>query len=146
MENVRVKDVYKTLTKEPPVLKADDPLKAVVHILLKDPRYKSVFVVDDTGRLIGIVSTLIFLKVSHYLYGKRSVMKDDVFNAIKSAKAKKVGDIMHPPVFVYEETKILDVLEMISRENIQELPVVDGEGKVIGDLNCLEILKRVWQR
>ncbi len=85
------------------------------------------------------------LKVTHYLQGKKTVMKDDIFNAVRIAKAETIKDIMHPPIYVYEDTKILDVLEMLSRENIQELPVVDKDKRVIGDLNCLEILKRIWE-
>ena len=145
MKNITVAEVYTTLTKDPPLLNADAPLEEVIKILLKDPLSRSVYIVDSGNRLLGIISTLLILKTSHYLKGKRSVLKEDVFNAIRIAKAEKAEDIMHPPIYVYEDTKILEVLEMISRENIQELPVVDKDKRVIGDLNCLEILKRVWE-
>ncbi len=145
MKNVTVKEVYTSLTREPPLIRSNALLKEAIRVLLKDPLSRSVYVVNDDSKLVGIVSTLMLLKVSHYLQGKKTVMKDDVFNAVRIAKAEKIKDIMHPPLYVYEDTKILDVLEMLSRENIQELPVVDKDKRVIGDLNCLEILKRIWQ-
>ncbi|RKX91318.1 MAG: hypothetical protein DRP59_08115, partial [Spirochaetes bacterium] len=124
---------------------SDALLKDAIRILLEDPLSRSIYVVNDDGKLAGIVSTLMLLKVTHYLQGKKTVMKDDIFNAVRIAKAETIKDIMHPPIYVYEDTKILDVLEMLSRENIQELPVVDKDKRVIGDLNCLEILKRIWE-
>ena len=145
MKNVTVKEVYTSLTKEPPLIGSDALLKDAIRVLLKDPLSRSIYVVNDDGKLAGIVSTLMLLKVTHYLQGKKTVMKDDIFNAVRIAKAETIKDIMHPPIYVYEDTKILDVLEMLSRENIQELPVVDKDKRVIGDLNCLEILKRIWE-
>lgn len=145
MKNVTVKEVYTSLTKEPPLIRSNALLKEAIQVLLKDPLSRSVYVVNDDSKLVGIVSTLMLLKVSHYLQGKKTVMKDDVFNAVRIVKAERIKDIMHPPLYVYENTKILDVLEMLTRENIQELPVIDKDKRVIGDLNCLEILKRIWQ-
>jgi len=145
MENVTVKEVYKTFTLEPPILSEDSSIEGIISTLLKDPRSRSVYIVDKDEKLTGIITTLIILKATNILKGKKSVLKHDVFNAIKIAKARQAKDIMHPPMYVYESSKILDVLEMMSRENIQELPVIDKDKRVIGDLNCLEILRRVWE-
>lgn len=145
MENVTVKDIYETFTVDPPILGEDASLEEVIDTLLRDPQSRSVYIVDKEGRLSGIISTLIILKATNILRGKKSVLKHDVFNAVKIAKADCAKAIMHPPIYVYESSKILDVLEMMSRENIQELPVIDKDKRVIGDLNCLEILKRIWE-
>lgn len=145
MKNLKVKEVYKTFTLKPPIVSEDSSIKGIINTLLKDPQSRSIYVVDKNGKLTGIITTLIILKVTNILRGKKSILKDDVFNAIKIAKAKKAKDILHPPIYVYESSKILDVLETMSRENIQELPVIDRDKRVIGDLNCLEILKRVWE-
>jgi len=145
MKNLTVKKVYKTFTLKPPILTEDTSIEGIIITLLKDPQSRSVYVVDEKGKLTGIITTPIILKATNILRGKKSVLKDDVFNAIKIAKAERAKDIMHPPIYVYESSKILDVLEAISRENIQELPVVDKDKRVIGDLNCLEILKLIWK-
>ncbi|RKX83093.1 MAG: hypothetical protein DRP57_08610 [Spirochaetes bacterium] len=146
MKNVTVREVYKTFTFEPPILSENSSIEGIISTLLTDPRSRSVYIVDQDKKLTGIITTLIILKATNILKGKRSVLKDDIFNAIRIAKAQKAKDIMHPPIYVYESSKILDVLEMMSREYIQELPVVDKDKRVIGDLNCLEILKRIWEQ
>ena len=145
MENVTVKDIYETFTVDPPILGEDPSLEEVIDTLLRDPQSRSVYIVDKEGRLSGIISTLIILKATNILRGKKSVLKHDVFNAVKIAKADCAKAIKHPPIYVYESSKILDVLEMMSRENIQELPVIDKDKRAIGDLNCLEILKGIWE-
>ncbi|MCD6123108.1 MAG: CBS domain-containing protein [Spirochaetales bacterium] len=146
MKNVTVREVYKTFTFEPPIINENSSIEGIISTLLKDPRSRSVYIVNQDKKLTGIITTLIILKATNILKGKRSVLKDDIFNAIRIAKAQKAKDIMHPPIYVYESSKILDVLEMMSHENIQELPVVDKDKRVIGDLNCLEILKRIWEQ
>ncbi|MBW2064781.1 MAG: CBS domain-containing protein [Deltaproteobacteria bacterium] len=145
MEDVTVKKIYKTFTVDPPIVSEDSSIEEIIEVLLRDPQSRNVYIVDKQGRLSGIISMQIILKATNILKGKKSILKHDVFNAIKIAKADCAKSIMHPPIYVHESSKILDVLEMMSRENIQELPVVDEHKRVIGDLNCLEILKRVWE-
>ncbi len=145
MQNVTVKEIYKTFTVKPPVVPESAKIEEVIRILLQDPKSRSVYIVNSKNKLIGIISTLIILKTTHIIKGKKTVAKEDVFNALKISRAREARDIMHPPIYVYENDKILDVLEKMSSENIQELPVVDKDKHVLGDLNCLEILKKIWE-
>ena len=55
--------------------------------------------------------------------------------------AKVAKDIMHPPVYVLEDEDIKEVLEEMVNGEYQELPVVNNKKEVVGDLNCLEIIK-----
>ncbi len=144
MKNVTVKEIYKTFTLNPPVLHENARIEDIIQTLLEDPKSRSVYIVDKENKLVGIISTLMIMKITHIIKGKKTILKEDVFNALKISKAKEAKDIMHPPIYVYEDDKILNVLEKMSAENIQELPVVDRGKRVLGDLNCLEILKKVW--
>ncbi len=145
MKNITVGEIYKTFTVKPPVLHENAKIQDIIKILLEDPQSRSVYIVDNNNKLTGIISTLLIMKATHIIKGKKTILKEDVFNAIRISKASEAKDIMHPPIYVYENDKILDVLEKMSSENIQELPVVDKNKHVLGDLNCLEILKRVWE-
>ncbi len=145
MKNVTVKEIYKTFTVKPLILHENANIEEIIQLLLQNPKSRSVYIVDKENRLTGIISTLIIMKATHIIKGKKTILKEDVFNAMKISKAKTAKDIMHLPIYVYETDKILDVLEKMSNENIQELPVIDKEKHVLGDLNCLEILKRVWE-
>ncbi len=56
-----------------------------------------------------------------------------------------IDEAMHHPIFVYENDLLLKILKSMVDEKVQELPVVNSEKKIIGDLNCLEILKGFWK-
>ena len=54
---------------------------------------------------------------------------------------KTARDIMdEEPCFVAETTPLSDVAKILKREMINELPVVDQEGHVIGQVNVYEII------
>ena len=78
--------------------------------------------------------------------GKRTVAKEDAFDALKISKAKMAKDILLPPIYVFENEDIVDALEAMVMEKVEELPVVDKSKKVIGDLNCMEIIKNLWSK
>ncbi|MEW6458705.1 MAG: CBS domain-containing protein [Bacillota bacterium] len=50
---------------------------------------------------------------------------------------------MKPPVSVTKETKLEAALEKMLARGVSELPVVDADGRVIGDLNAFELLKHM---
>ena len=144
MDDMKVKQIHKIYTIEPPLVYEDTPLKEVIEVLLKDPKSRSIYVVNKEKKLKGVISTNILLKTTHFLKGKRTLRKEDALNAYKISSAKVAIDISHPPIFVFEDTDILKALEIMIEENVQEIPVVDSKKVVIGDLNCLEILKILW--
>jgi len=47
------------------------------------------------------------------------------------------------PNFVYPETKLSKMIEIMIKENVDELPVLDKEMKVIGEVNSLEIISYI---
>ena len=142
---MKVKEIKNRITVKPPVVKEDASIKDVVNKLLEDPRSRSVYVVDDNGVLKGIIPTDVILKATHLLKGKRTVDDEDTFEDITISTARIARDLMHSPVYVHEDDDVLDVLEAMVEEGFQELPVVNRENKVTGDLNCLEIISALWE-
>jgi len=145
MKNLKVKEVYHYLTKTAPVLKSGSSIEEVIYLLLRDPLSRSVYIIDDNEFLVGIISTLQLMKLTHLLKGHKTMQKNDIYNAVRISKARVAGDIMHPPVYIYETDTVFDVLDKMIHEDFQELPVVSKDKKVIGDLNCLEIIQRLWE-
>ena len=52
----------------------------------------------------------------------------------------KAKDIMLPPVYVHDDEDITSAFIKMFKNNLKELPVVDEEMHVIGDLNILEMI------
>jgi CBS domain-containing protein len=59
--------------------------------------------------------------------------------------AKNASEIMLDPVYVHMDTTLEEALKLMIDNNIQEMPVVDEKGEIVGDLNSLEILLALWK-
>jgi CBS domain-containing protein len=57
--------------------------------------------------------------------------------------AKLAKDIMNTsPIYVFEDTPLAEMITIMTREKINELPVVDKKQKIIGEVNVLEIIAK----
>jgi CBS domain-containing protein len=71
---------------------------------------------------------------------------EDTFEGINIYTARVAKDLMHKPIYVFEDEDVLDVLQAMVEEGLQELPIVNKDKKVTGDLNCLEIISALWEK
>lgn len=91
-------------------------------------------VLNDAGRLVGIVSESDFLRRSEIGTGrKRSSWLQFILGAGKVAsefvreRGRKVGDVMTPdPITVDEETPLEDLVRLMEKNDIKRLPVMSG--------------------
>jgi len=142
---MKVKEIKNRITVNPPLVREKASIRDVIQKLLEDPRSRSVYVVDNNGVLKGIIPTDVILKVTHLLKGKGTLGDEDTLEGIEISTAKVAQDLMHKPIYVHEDDDIRDVLEEMVEEGFQEVPVVNSENKVTGDLNCLEIISALWE-
>jgi CBS domain-containing protein len=107
-------------------------------------------VIDETGRLVGIVSQGDFLRRAEigtqrkrgrwlkFLLGAGKVASDFVHE-----QGRKVGEVMTPdPVTVTEDATLEDIVELMERNNVKRLPVVRGD-KLVGIVTRSNLLQAV---
>jgi len=138
MKKVRVSDIRNLITKNASVVKEDDSLLKVAEEIARDPRTRSVYVVDKSGKLKGIIPVIELIQYLYYEY----IPQEYVFYHFPLALSGKpiARDIMIPPVYVYDRDSITDALKKLFKNNLKEIPVVDENMKIIGDLNILELI------
>lgn len=91
-------------------------------------------VLNDAGRLVGIVSESDFLRRSEIGTGrKRFSWLQFILGAGRVAsefvreRGRKVGDVMTPdPITVDEETPLEDLVRLMEKNDIKRLPVMSG--------------------
>ncbi len=101
---------------------------------------KGIVVIDESEKLIGIVSIKDVLKAIVPAYLSLSETDIGVFTwegmlieMIKKAADKKVKDIMTTHVFtVPENAPLMECADFIVKHNLQRIPVVNKEKKLIG--------------
>ncbi len=134
---MKVKDVFQTITKGPDIVRESDSIQDVIQQVSKDLRTRSAFVVNQEEELVGIINVRDLLRVAGAKYLQRHTL-----TVIPYLTAQRAADIMQTPFFVSPEDEIDDALRLAVTHDLKDIPVVEG-GKVIGDLNCFEILLNV---
>ncbi len=108
----------------------------------KDLRTRHVYVVDAAGRLLGTVR---MGSVVEYLFPFDAVIEQNTplyESYVPHLGAKTAADLMHTPaVRVTEETTLGEMARLLMREAINELPVVDVQERLIGQVNVYETIK-----
>ncbi len=122
------------------------PLKEVAKTMVKGHRRRVVYVVDAQGRLQGAIS-LDDLKDTIFRYyleaqvGDALVVTEHILEVFASEKAE---DLMTTGLSVCrEEEELPAVIARMIEANLKDLPVVDQEGRLIGDLDILCLLE-LW--
>ena len=115
----------------------DQPLAGAVDLML-ERQIKRLPVVDEGGRLTGMLSRLDIF---------RTVMREapdwNAFRAqnIKVTHLKSVGDILRRDSHaVTPDTPIDEVIRVIGSNDIQRVAVVDGQGKLLGLISDRDLL------
>jgi CBS domain-containing protein len=86
-------------------------------------------IIDDDGKVIGILTII------------------DILRAIKDNKnidLLKAGDIMtKSPIVIYQETSIMDIIDIMDKKGIEMIPVVEEErdDRLIGIVSRKDIIE-----
>lgn len=146
LSNKRVADVRNLLVKKASVIDLNSPIDDLLKLYLREPRTRHIYAVDENERLIG---TLRMNKIVELLfpYTALSAKCNEVLSGwLPIVGAQTVKDIMNPsPFWVFEETSLAEVAKIFMREKINELPVVDDDLRVIGQINVFEIIDAYLQ-
>ncbi len=136
-----VRDAFRLIVTEPIIVTRGMGLRDVVDKVLEDPRTRSAYVVDSKHRVIGMIALKEMLEA---IEGSLSLF-ENVRPPARLRQRRKVMPFsveahMFKPVTVMEDDRIIDALEKMIEHGQEDLPVVDENGVLIGELNGFEIL------
>jgi CBS domain-containing protein len=141
IRDVKVEDVYDTMVGKPAIVKDDALLKDAIEAMTINHISRKVYVTDSEGKLLGMISMETMLKKVGYRVGVREEGVVSFFKFVTGIFKENVTEFMKDPISVTNENKVLDALKIMVDNHLNDLPVVDDEGKIIGELNSLEILE-----
>lgn len=128
---LRNMDLQHYILKDPVRVHPSDSLFEVIHLILAN-RISGVCVVDDDGRLVGLLSELDCLRgVLGATYNDSGVGCVRDFMTTEGIQTAKVGDA------------IVDVAEDMLRNKRRRRPVVDRDGRLVGQISIRQILRAV---
>ena len=139
MKKMQVKDIRNWITKNASVVREDAPIKEVAKEILKDPKTQVVYVVNKNEKLVGLIPVTGILQYLFYDYIPVEFITYSFPLALtEDIRAK---DIMLPSVYVKDNESVKEAFRIMFENKLMELPVVDSNMHVIGDLNTLELIE-----
>jgi len=138
-EDTLVGDVSDKLVLKPSRVSKDANLGEVVDQMLANPLSRKVYVTDQNGRYLGTVSTETVLRLMGYRLGIRDVGGVSFYRFLRDTLKQDIADLVTPTRSVTKDDRLVDVLEIMIKDHVNDLPVVDAEGRLIGELVSLEL-------
>ncbi len=137
----KVYEVQHLLVKNPTLVRADDDLDSICASIVSDPKTRHVYVVDENKKFLGAIR---MNKMVEYLF-PYTAMVEQGSKVLKekaiSPKSKLAKEVMgETELYVKESTRLSEVARIFMRERINELPVVDDNMIVTGQVNFYEII------
>ena len=133
-----VEEVSDSLIVEPSTISKDANIREVIDVMLENPITRKVYVVDGEGKLIGMITTETILRLIGYRVGVRTGTLS-FYKFLRDTLKEIVENVMEAPVYVRSESMLTDALLKMLDKHMNDIPVVDRQGKLIGELNSLEL-------
>ncbi|HXG42484.1 MAG TPA: CBS domain-containing protein [Dehalococcoidia bacterium] len=129
----------------PCLVRPDDDVMALVEGAVRHPEVETLAVVDDEGRLLGIIPLRLlldelFLSVvpEEFLLTMRDI--DDIEEFARISRAKRARDLMQPPVSVRADDTVGRAFALLHEGGLLGIPVVDEAGRVTSYLDSLQLI------
>jgi CBS domain-containing protein len=118
-----------------------EPIYKVVEKIAADRETILACVVDEKGKLKGIITPKELLKaVEVREFGTIRYPFFEGAEALHILTSKYAKDIMSPPVSVKMDDRIEEAINIMLDKGFYEVPVVDKEEKVVGEINYFGII------
>lgn len=135
----RVSDICEFITREPATISVDSSPHELLQKMVSDPKTRHVYIIDYDKRIIGSVR---LNSIIEYLFPYESFKRDKyLYGGFNIFYKESIRDIMNENFrYVYYSTPLSDMAELMIGERVNELPVVDTELHIIGEINMLEVI------
>lgn len=150
MEKALVAEIYRLHGTASMTLPADSPLDDVINAFVRHPSSRGIFLVDSSQRFVCMVTRTDLLRWAHLQVtrgkGMRQTPIADFFRLIDAKKGKDLACRGQQAVSVKASDTLETALNKMLDYEEDLLPVVDNDGRVIGDLRLSEVLWWVIER
>lgn len=137
------------MSREVHKVQPDTPLVQAIELLL-DKVYRALPVIDPAGRVVGILTDGDLLDRADLLAisAQRELTEAELAQELHHLRqtGQTVGAYMTPdPVTVTDETTIAQAVKVMVEHDIKRLPVVDAQGKLVGMVSRIDVLRALSQ-
>jgi len=141
--------VREIMTRDLTSVERDIPVRELIFVL-DNAEMPNVPVVDEENRLTGYISEMDLIRAA--LPGYFEMLHSASFIPDMNQLAGKLEKIADDPIEKYMNKNVMSVTEedddlraadLIIRKGVKSLPVVDSEGRLIGRVRRIDLLRRL---
>ena len=137
LDQLPARAIGKVMTPEPASVRTSASLASATH-LMAERRIKRVPVVDDHGRLAGILAR------SDVLRAVGETFPREVAEAAERPGARTVGELMRSEApTVSTDTHLPALLDAVASTRLNRAIVVDGQDRVVGVISDADVMRSV---
>ncbi len=142
LRKLKVKDLMDKVWRRPVTAHEDETLDDVVEKLAQCRYSRIAYVVDAENRLKGIISLGMLMKVLFRKYRARAISAIATSSILRVYTSEKAGELASRSVhYTYPEESLDEVLRKMLTHNLKEIPVIDKNKRIIGELWIIDLLK-----
>jgi CBS-domain-containing membrane protein len=155
---LRAATAVELMTTEPVTIAKDATLTEAVQLLV-DRHISAMPVVDDCGRVVGVISRSDVVEhdreaVRHARQAPEYFTHSDLSRAagedmpkgfgVEQVDRTRVRDVMTPTVFaVRPETPVEEVLRQLASRDMHRLFVIDADGILVGVISTMDVVRNL---
>jgi acetoin utilization protein AcuB len=128
------------MTENPRTVRVDDTIGDAMEVL-QTMDFRHLPVVDEQGDLVGMLSD----RDLRALVLPLSPDAEDLGTALRKARVPVSAMMSSSVVSVSPDADITELMELMLENKIGALPVVDGEGALIGIVSYVDIFRRLLE-
>ncbi|HEY93980.1 MAG TPA: CBS domain-containing protein [Dehalococcoidia bacterium] len=144
MNSVSVGEVYKLDGTASEQISQDESIEFVINRFAENPGLRAIFLVNVNNRFSGLITRGNLLRYIHLqVYGGQGRPDLTISELYRYIHAKNALDLVSEPpqhVSLKETDTLKTALEMMMDYELDVLPVVDKQNRILGDLRLSEIL------
>ena len=144
LRTIKVEDVFMIMT-NPTTVPENTPITQVLEMLVKDPLTRVVYVVDETRKLKGVIGDKEVLQWLSFQASEGKVSRESGYfertiDTLIFAMGTQAKHFMSLSKTVKSRDSLVNALDIMLSSGQEELPVVDENNVLVGDLSCLEVI------
>ena len=138
-EMIRVRDVVnRHKDRQVPLIKQDTPIAELAKAIEWHRHSRQLYVVDEQNNLLGNIT---LGRLVMYVFASSHGANMNPRHVMGLITCTYAGDLMTVgTVTARLDDRIEEVLERMVDANVDEVPVTDDDGKVVGDLTMIDLL------
>jgi len=137
VDSLKIKDIRMLVTPYSGFVEKNASIDDIAKMMIGNPSFKSVYVVDDKQKLVGRVTLKNLIKHEFLNLIPSSF---EYFNALEFIGDKTAEGIMTTPLYVKDDDTLKTAFIKMYENNLEELPVVDKNLNLIGNIDLIELL------